>query len=412
LLHGDDKKAGLGPDGTPWGYVFLFLGAGIVTAFQIGKAPPVLPAIRAELGMSLFAAGWILSAFSIIGLILGSIVGAISDAFGHRRMLLLGLAAQAAGSLIGAFSFTPLLLLSTRTLEGVGSLMTAVAAPSLIIHLTQPRDMRITLALWSCWVPIGAAIIMLLIPFVIPFFGWRGLWVMNAVILFGYALAAQRQTRSLPVTPHGDRLNVVRLWQDIRLTSSSPGPVLLAVIFSTYTLQWLAVMGFLPTLLIEDYGVTAATASILTGLTVGVNIVGNLTGGWLLHKGLRRAQLICLASLAMALSSLAIYHAGIPFVFRYGACLTFSAIGGILPASVFSGVPVHTPKAELMATTNGLIMQGSQLGQVVGPPVLALIVSRLGGWQAAPILLVSAAGLGIVLALGLAWFERTKSLEG
>jgi MFS family permease len=410
-VHGDHKKAGLGPDKTQWGYVFLFLGAGIVTAFQIGKAPPVLPAIRAELGMSLFAAGWILSAFSIIGLILGSIVGAVSDAFGHRRMLLVGLAAQATGSLIGAFSHTPLLLLSTRTLEGVGSLMIAVAAPSLIIHLTQPRDMRIALALWSCWLPIGAAIIMLLIPFLTASFGWRGLWLINAVILLGYALAAQQQTQSLPAASRGEKLNVARLWQDIRLTSTSLGPMLLAVIFSTYTLQWLAVMGFLPTLLIEDYGVTAATASILTGLTVAVNIVGNLGGGWLLHKGLHRAPLICLASLVMGLSSLVIYHAAIPFAFRYGACLTFSAIGGILPASIFSGVPVHAPKVELIATTNGLLMQGSQLGQVIGPPALALIVSRLG-WQAAPMLLLSTAGLGIALALGLAWFERAKSLEG
>ena len=392
--------------------MFLFLGAGIVTAFQIGKAPPVLPAIREELGMSLFAAGWILSAFSIIGLLLGSIIGAVSDAFGHRRMLLLGLALQATGSLIGAFSHLPLLLLSTRTLEGVGSLMIAVAAPSLIIHLTQPRDMRIALALWSCWLPIGAAIIMLLIPVITASFGWRGLWLINAVILLGYALATQRQTRSLPAVSRRREVNPARLWQDIRLTTTSIGPSLLAVIFSTYTLQWMAVIGFLPTLLIEGYGVTAATASILTGLTVGINILGNLSGGWLLHKGLHRAQLICLASLVMGLSSLVIYHAAIPFVFRYGACLTFSAVGGVLPASVFNGVPVHAPKAELMATTNGLIMQGSQLGQVVGPPALALIVSRLGGWQAAPILLVSAAGLGIVLALGLAWFERAKSLEG
>ena len=235
---------------------------------------------------------------------------------------------------------------------------------------------------------------------------------MNAVILIGYALATQRQTRHLPAESRRRGINPARLWQDIRLTAASIGPTLLAVIFSTYTLQWLAVMGFLPTLLIEDYGVTAGTASILTGLTVAINIPGNLTGGWLLHKGFRRAQLICLASLVMGLSSLVIYHAAIPFAFRYGACLTFSAIGGILPAAVFSGVPVHAPKAELMATTNGLIMQGSQLGQVMGPPALALIVSRWGGWQAAPILLLSAAGLGIVLALGLAWFERAKSLEG
>ena len=52
------------------------------------------------------------------------------------------------------------------------------------------------------------------------------------------------------------------------------------------------------------------------------------------------------------------------------------------------------------------IMQGAQLGQVLGPPILALIVSTLGGWQAAPMLLIPAAGLGILLSFGLAALER------
>lgn len=57
---------------TPWPQILLLVGAGVVASFQVGKAPPMLPEIRMELGMNLFLAGWILSTFSITGLLFGS----------------------------------------------------------------------------------------------------------------------------------------------------------------------------------------------------------------------------------------------------------------------------------------------------------------------------------------------------
>ena len=54
----------LAVENTPWGLVLLLVGVGIVVAFQVGKVPPMLPAIRSELGMSLFVTGWILSIFN------------------------------------------------------------------------------------------------------------------------------------------------------------------------------------------------------------------------------------------------------------------------------------------------------------------------------------------------------------
>ena len=39
---------------TPWGLVMILVGAGILAAFQVEKAPPVLPEIKKELGLSLF----------------------------------------------------------------------------------------------------------------------------------------------------------------------------------------------------------------------------------------------------------------------------------------------------------------------------------------------------------------------
>jgi len=61
-----------------------------------------------------------------------------------------------------------------------------------------------------------------------------------------------------------------------------------------------------------------------------------------------------------------------------------------------------------VATTTGLIMQGSQLGHALGPPVLALIVSSFGGWHAAPLALGSAAAAGTLLSLALAVLERQR----
>jgi sugar phosphate permease len=248
-----------------------------------------------------------------------------------------------------------------------------------------------------------------LTPVIMSFCGWRGLWLLNAAILAGYALVSLWRSEPLATPPHKLRVSLIRLWNDIFVTATSLGPSLLAITFSTYTLLWIAVMGFLPTFLIEDYGMAAGKAAILTGIIVSINVPGNLVGGWLLHKGYRRARLIIVASMVMGLCSPAIYSAAITFSVRYLACLLFSGVGGIMPAALFSAVPVHAPRAELVATANGLLIQGSQLGQVVGPPALALIVSRLGGWQAAPILLVSTAVLGIVLSLGLAALERAKS---
>jgi MFS family permease len=48
---------------------------------------------------------------------------------------------------------------------------------------------------------------------------------------------------------------------------------------------------------------------------------------------------------------------------------------------------------------DGLLMQGGQLGQVIGPPVLALMVSMGGGWKSAPWLLGGAAAVGVALSL-------------
>ena len=380
----------------------------MVAAFQVGKAPPMLLSMRSEFGMSLFLAGWILSILNIIGFLLGSFAGAVADGFGHRRLLLIGFILQALGSLAGSFAQGAAFLLATRALEGLGFVFTVVTAPAMVARVTNPKDMRVSLSIWSCFLPAGASLIMLLVPLAILKLGWREIWQVNAAVLVVYALWLRKGTAMLAAPAAGPKKGLGRVWRDLRLTVTSAGPVLLAAIFTTYALQWLCVMGFLPTLLTEEYGLGAGRASVLTAVMVAMNVPGNLLGGWLLHRGLRRWKLIAFGSVVMGLCSLGIYSGGLPFLARYAACLLFSLIGGLLPASALGGAPVYAPTPQQLATTNGLIMQGGQFGQVIGPPILALIVSQGGGWKAAPWLLGGSAVVGVILSFGLAALEAKR----
>jgi hypothetical protein len=48
---------------TRWGIVAIALVAGLIAAAYVGKLPPALPAIRAELGLDLISAGYLASLF-------------------------------------------------------------------------------------------------------------------------------------------------------------------------------------------------------------------------------------------------------------------------------------------------------------------------------------------------------------
>jgi MFS transporter, DHA1 family, inner membrane transport protein len=79
------------PDGSPWPTILLVVGAGVVSACQVGKAPAALAAVQADLGLDLATASWLLSAFGIVGALAGLAVGLAVGRAGARRMVVAGL---------------------------------------------------------------------------------------------------------------------------------------------------------------------------------------------------------------------------------------------------------------------------------------------------------------------------------
>ncbi|HEY0833725.1 MAG TPA: MFS transporter [Azospirillum sp.] len=390
---------------TNWGAVLVAVAAGIVAALHVGKVPPAIPLLRAELSLGLVAGGWVMSMFNALGMLTGIGFGLFADIAGQRRMAFIGFAALLVGGLIGAGADGAAALLFGRFLEGAGFIAIGVSLPAVIIAAAAPADRRFALSLWAIYTPAGSAAAMLVASWAQPAFGWRGLWFGVAIAGGLVALLFWRVTRGLAL-PRPSGAPALGMVAD---TLRQPGLWALALAFVAYVFQWVSLMVWLPSSLIDTHHLTPAVATLLTALVVFVNVPGNIAGGWLMQRGVARGWLIAAASAAMGVSSTLALAGAVPDLLRYALCLAFSFCGGLLPAACLSGAAVHAPSPRHIGLANGLIVQGSNLGQFVGPPLIAAAVSLAGGdWHAASLPMALAAAAGVALGLFVLRLERRR----
>ncbi len=399
------------PPGSPrtrWGAVLLGFAAGITAAAYIGKVPPALPLIRPDLGLGLVGAGWVVSVFNTTAMATGMVAGLFADGLGHRRVVIAGLAILGLGGVLGSAAETSGVLLATRFLEGIGFVSIMAAAPSLIARAAAPGDRGLALGIWSTFMPVGIAGMLVTSPPVLESFGWRGLWVAGAVLaLVLVAAGLVRAGRSA-----GDRaLAAASPWHNIRVTVTRRGPWLLVATFFCFSLPWSAVMVWLPTFLVEQRGASIPEAAMLTALVVIANVPSNVVGGWLVNRGVPSWTLIALPSAIMGLSALGIFLDAVPDAVRFGLCMLFSAVSGFVPGTLFAIVPVHAASPQQLGTMNGFILQGANMGQFVGAPAIAFVVAATGQWHAVQWILLGAGGLSVVLSLAIRAAGRRSSGE-
>ena len=125
---------------TRWPIVWIAFGAGIVAAIHIGKLPPALPDIRLALDAGLVTGGWIASMISCTGFALGLFAGTVADRIGQRQVLIAGLIAMTAGSLMGAFAQSGEAMLVSRFVEGLGFTAVTITGAGMITHVTAAGD--------------------------------------------------------------------------------------------------------------------------------------------------------------------------------------------------------------------------------------------------------------------------------
>jgi MFS family permease len=361
---------------------WLVILAGVVAALHVGKLPPAIPALRDALGLTLVQAGFLLSLVQLAGMAVGVVFGAVADGLGSRRSMTLGLALLALASVLGGFASDPATLMLLRAAEGFGFLLVVLPAPGLVRALVEPRRGSAMMGVWGAYMPLATALALLFGPLAIDAIGWRGWWWALAALSAAMAVVVHR------AVPAGAEAaastTTVPGLARLRRTLGAPGPWLVAVSFAMYSLQWLAVIGFLPSIYVQS-GIPGALAGVLTAAVAAANMAGNIGSGRLLQRGVAPARLLTIGFATMALGAVATFggsgEAGLAPALRYVAVLLFSGVGGLIPATLFALAVRLAPGEGTLATTLGWVQQWSALGQFAGPPLVAAVASVAGGWQ-------------------------------
>lgn len=378
----------------------------MVAAFHVGKVPPSIPSIRDTLDASLGQAGWLLSLVNLTAAIGGMAIALTVDRFGHRRLVVLGTALSFAASLLGSFANSIDLLLVWRFLEGIGFIVVTVSVPTLVLRVTESRDRHRAMTIWTSYMPAGAGAMMLIAAVILPGTSWRAVWLVASaasLVMLAALLLRAVPRHELDAQPANRR----PILHEMAEVATSGGPLAIAVCFGAYSCCWLAIVGFLPTLQVERLGFTTATAAVVTALVTAVNVGGNLLAGVLLQRGVPRAAVIAGAAIAMSFCAAGIFIDGVPDLWRLALAGVYSAVIGVVPGALFTGLPVHSPRPELVGASTGLLMQGSNIGGLIGPPITGALVAS-GGWPAAAWLTSVALGVVAGSALFLHWRERRK----
>jgi predicted MFS family arabinose efflux permease len=377
-----------------WPTICLVVGAGVISAWQVGKMPVALDAIQSDLAVDLAAASWLLSAFAFIGAVAGAPIGLAVDHIGAKRMTLAGLLLQGIASTAGSVAPNAVVLGATRVAEGLGFLAVIVAAPALIVTLASPSDRERAMALWATFMPAGMSSIMLAAPFTDELI-WRGLWISIGVAHIAYVAALALGLRHQPIVQ--DARSEVR--QDMKVALRAPGPWLLGGLFAAQAAAFFAVFGFLPSILSERLAVSSGVAGVLSAIAVAASAAGNIICGRFLARGVAPTHLLSISFATLACSSFGIFGEAVPGPIAYALCLVFSVAGGVIPVVVLNAAPGCAPRPHLVGLTLGFAMQGNNVGLAMGPAAVGALVSATGWWATPYFIVATTAIAGVLIVM-------------
>lgn len=432
----------------------LFVGV-LIAALDIAIVGPALPAIRAtfEVGPRWLPA--VFSVYVLFYLIATPLLGKRSDRLGRRRVFLESLALFGVGSLLAAAAWAYPALLLGRAIQafGAGGLLPVAAA---VIAETVPVERRgRTLGLIGAVFGIAFLLGPLLGGLLLQW-SWRWLFVVDVPIAlllmavgsrvlpqvvrldlqrfdaFGAALLAvllaagvvgiaQIDTHALVASLASPRvwpcfaliaLGVPLLWS---IEKRAADPVLPPALFRLPQLRIVGVialavggveagMVFLPDIVVWNFGVDAATAS-LTMLPLVLTIaVGAPLAGWLLdHVGPRAVVQMGLALTVGGLASLALLPLDWGTFYVAGVMVGFG-MASLLGAPLRYIVLQEAGEAR-RGSGQGLLTLCVSIGQLVGAAVVGGVVGSaadvLPGYRQALLAVVAVCAVALVLSIAL-----------
>ncbi|MET7303248.1 MFS transporter [Embleya sp. NPDC005575] len=149
-----------------------------------------IPPIAEDLGANAQEIQWIIESYVLVfaGLLLTA--GSLSDRFGRRRVMIIGLAIFGIASLAATFAADPGQLIAGRVLMGVGGALIMPSTLSILITVFDDEERRKAITAWSAVAMVGLVGGPVVGGVLIAHFWWGAIFLMNVPIALVAIVAA------------------------------------------------------------------------------------------------------------------------------------------------------------------------------------------------------------------------------
>lgn len=417
----------------------LLCAAQFVSVLDVNAVVVALPSVGRDLGFSSRDLQWVITSYVLFfaGFLL--LTGRLADLYGRRRMFVVGLALFTASSLACGLAGSPLALVASRAVQGLGAAFVAPAALAIISTTFEDgRERGFAMGVWTAVAAGGGAAGLVLGGLIVEHLGWAWIFFVNVPVgLASIALSfllleegggpeasrrldlpgATTVTAGLVALVYGltraeraglDSVTAATLGFAVVLVAAfvlierrAKDPLIPPSVFRSRDLVGSSLVAFANTATTSPVAVLAAlyvqgvllyppSLAGLLGLPLSLSVVaGSFLGSRLLEKlGARRTMAlgllgICAAALLTAGISAG---SGVTYVVS-GAALSGLSLGCSAVASTARGTSAVGEDQRGLAS--GLLNSSAQVGTALGLAVLFTVVAVAGGGESSPEALVA-----------------------
>ena len=353
----------------------------------------LLPAMKADLGVSYGLAGW-LGTINLAGYLVGTIATSFASLrVPSHRLMQFGVVLSTIGiSVLAATRSTPLLLVG-MALGGLGGAATWIPAPAISASAFPPEKRGFAMGFTSAG--IGTGIVLVTIGTTVarnvldkPGL-WRPIWLTEAIVGVIVSALSFFVLKPVPLTPGSPpKISVLR---------QVPGWWAPTSAYACFGLGYVLFATFVVAALEQDAGFARGHASQVFALMGAGNAVGALTVGKISDRIGRRTTMIASFS-AAGIGCFAVLIGAEPFVslatFGYGIGMSGAVV------SIASHLGDHVRPQEFSAAF-GVVTASFAVTQTVGPRLGGWMADHQGNFSAVFVLAGVLWGVGALLASGL-----------
>lgn len=159
------------------------------------------PAIQTGLHATFSDVQWILDAYALTLASLLLTSGVLADRYGRKLLFAIGLTIFTLGSLLCGLAVSPLMLIISRSCQGVGGAIMFATSLALLGHSFRGRERGVAFGVWGAVTGVSTALGPVLGGVITTNWDWRGIFLVNVPVgVFALIVTVWRVTESR--SPH------------------------------------------------------------------------------------------------------------------------------------------------------------------------------------------------------------------